>query len=165
MERLLKWLETPINIFLWIGLAGGTLMMLHVTADVAGRTIFNHPIEGTTEIVSGWYMVAVAYMAWAWIARNDSHIHVDMFTIKMPPRAKFWLEIAVKIVTLLYVTLFVWRTLLRAVEQTRAGEVWLAGTKYLPIWPSRWVLPIAGSLMVLYLVVRVFVDVNSVRKR
>ena len=29
----------------------------------------------------------------------------------------------------------------RRCGQTRAGEVWLAGTKYLPVWPSRWVLP------------------------
>lgn len=122
MKRFLDWLEIPIHAFLWVGLVGGILMMLHVTADVAGRTIFNHPIEGTTEIVSAYYMVAVAYLPWAWIARHDRHIHVDMFTIRMSPRPKFWLEIAVKVVTLLYVGLFTWRTTLRAISQTRAGE-------------------------------------------
>ena len=161
MKRFLDWLEIPIHAFLWVGLVGGTLMMLHVTADVAGRTIFNHPIEGTTEIVSAYYMVAVAYLPWAWIARHDRHIHVDMFTIRMSPRPKFWLEIAVKIVTLLYVSLFTWRTTLRAISQTRAGEVWIAGTNYLPVWPSRWVLPIAGALMVVYLVARVTSDVAA----
>ena len=165
MERLRKWLNKPIDLFLWIGLAGGVLMMLHVTADVAGRTIFNHPIEGTTEIVSAYYMVAVAYLAWAWIARNDSHIHVDMFTLKMPLRPKLWLEIGVKILTILYVGLFTWRTVYRAISQTRAGEVWLAGTSYIPVWPSRWVLPIAGALMVVYLIVRVITDVNIAMKR
>ena len=40
-------------------------------------------------------------------------------------------------------------------RQTRAGEVWHAGTMYLPVWPSRWVLPLAGGLMMLYLVLRV----------
>ena len=136
-------------------------MMLHVTADVTGRTIFNHPIEGTTEIVSAYYMVAVAYLPWAWIARNDRHIHVDMFTIRMPLRPKLWLEIAVKIVTFLYVGLFTWRTTLRAISQTRSGEVWIAGTNYIPVWPSRWILPIAGALMVIYLVARVSSDVPA----
>jgi len=165
MQRLLKWLEIPIHIFLWIGLAGGILMMLHVTVDVTGRTVFNHPFEGTTEIVSAYYMVAVAYFAWAWVARNDSHIHVDMFTIKMPERPKFWLDIAVKIVTIAYVSLFAWRTVIRAISQTRAGEVWLAGTAYIPVWPSRWVLPISGAMMVIYLVVRVIVDVQRATSR
>ena len=25
--------------------------------------------------------------------------------------------------------------------ETAQGEVWLAGTKYLPVWPTRWLLP------------------------
>jgi TRAP-type C4-dicarboxylate transport system permease small subunit len=164
LNRILERLELPINIFLWIGLIGAVLMMLHVTIDVAGRTIFNHPFEGTTEIVSAWYMVAVAYLAWAWIARYDRHIHVDMFTLRMPAGPKFWLEIAVKFVTMIYVALFTWRTVLRAISQTQLGEVWLAGTKYLPVWPSRWVLPIAGALMVIYLVVRIAADLTSPSK-
>jgi len=40
------------------------------------------------------------------------------------------------------------------------GEVWLAGTMYVPAWPSRWVLPISGALMLLYLVVRLIVDIG-----
>ena len=70
-----------------------------------------------------------------------------------------------KIVTIVYVGLFTWRTVVRAIYQTRAGEVWLAGTKYIPIWPSRWVLPIAGALMIVYLVVRVVVDVQRATAR
>jgi TRAP-type C4-dicarboxylate transport system permease small subunit len=164
LNRILEWLEYPINIFLWIGLIGGVLMMLHVTIDVAGRTLFNHPFEGTTEIVSAWYMVAVAYLAWAWIARHDRHIHVDMFTIRMRGVPKFWLEIAVKFVTMIYVALFTWRTVLRAITQTRLGEVWLAGTAYIPVWPSRWVLPVAGGLMAIYLLVRIAADLTNPEK-
>jgi TRAP-type C4-dicarboxylate transport system permease small subunit len=164
LNRILELLEKPINWFLWVAILGGVLMMLHVTLDVAGRTLFNHPIEGTTEIVSAWYMVAVAYLAWAWIARHDRHIHVDMFTMRLPARPRFWLDIVVKAVTALYVALFTWRTVKRAITQTELGEVWLAGTKYIPVWPSRWVLPIAGALMVIYLVVRIAADLSGQSK-
>jgi len=64
-------------------------------------------------------------------------------------------------VTLLYVSVFTWRTLLRAIEQTRAGEVWQAGTRHLPVWPSRWILPVAGFFMALYLLARVIRDVSD----
>jgi TRAP-type C4-dicarboxylate transport system permease small subunit len=161
VNRLLAWLEKPINLLLWLGLAAGLLMMLHVTIDVAGRTIFNHPFEGTTEIVSAYYMVVAAYLPWAWVTRHNGHLNVDLFTLRMRPRAVFWLEVAAKIVTLLYVSVFTWRTLLRAIEQTRAGEVWQAGTRHLPVWPSRWMLPVAGFFMALYLLARVIRDVSD----
>lgn len=165
MDRLLKWLEIPIHLLMWLGLLAGALMMAHVTADVTGRTVFNRPFEGTTEIVSGIYMVTMAYLPWAWIARNNGHIKVDLFASFAPPRVVEWLEILVKIVTLVYVALFAWRSGVRAVQQTALGEVWLAGTGYLPVWPSRWVLPVAGFMMALYLFVRVAADLAALTRR
>ena len=69
MQRLLQWLEYPIHALLWLGMLAAVFMMFHVSADVVGRTVFNHPLEGTTEMVSAYYMVAVSYLPWAWIAR------------------------------------------------------------------------------------------------
>lgn len=165
MQRILRWLEIPINALLWLGIVAAFLMMMHVTADVTGRTVFNRPLEGTTEIVSAYYMVAVAYLPWAWIARTDGHIRVEMFTSFLPPRGIVWLEIAVKFATLVFIAFFVWRATLRAVEQFGAGEVWQAGTKYLAIWPSRFVLPVAGGLMIIYLALRIANDVATAMRR
>lgn len=159
MERLLKWLEIPIQVFFWIALIAGFLMMVHVTADFSGRAFFSRPLEGTTEIVSAYYMVIVAYLPWAFLARNDNHICADIFTRSFSPRFSFWLEIAVKILTIAYISIFVYQTASQAVSQTRISEVWAAGTSFLPVWPSRWVPPVAGGLMLLYLVVRVAADI------
>ena len=79
VDRLLRWLEIPINLLLWVALIAGFLMMMHVGADVTGRTVFNRPLHGTTEIVSAWYMVAICYLPWAWIERRDNHIVAGMF--------------------------------------------------------------------------------------
>ena len=160
IDRLLKWLEVPINLLLWGGLLAGFLMMMHVTVDVTGRTLFNHPFAGTTEIVAGWYMVAAAYLPWAYISRTDSHIAVDMFTRMAPPRFLAVLEILVKLLTTVWVSVFTYQTFVRAIQQTRAGEVWEAAGGFIPIWPSRWMLPISGGLMVLYLILRVASDVG-----
>ncbi len=160
VDRVLKWLEIPINIMMWGGLIAGFLMMMHVTVDVTGRTVFNHPFAGTTEIVSGWYMVAAAYLPWAWIARSDGHILVDLFTRAASPRVLAILDVLVKLLTIAWVSVFTWQTFIRAVQQTRAGEVWEAAGGFIPIWPSRWMLPLAGGLMVLYLVLRVVSDIG-----
>ncbi|ARQ00862.1 TRAP transporter small permease [Pseudorhodoplanes sinuspersici] len=159
MDRLLKWLEWPIQIFLWIALIAGFLMMLQVSADVTGRTFFGRPIEGTTEIVSAYYMVIVTYLPWAYLARNDSHISVDIFTRLMPKPVAHWLDVVVKILVVAYLALFVYQTGSQAIGQTRIHEVWQAGTTFLPVWPSRWVPPVASGLMLLYLVLKIIDDI------
>jgi TRAP-type C4-dicarboxylate transport system permease small subunit len=160
VDRLLKWLEWPINILLWISLIAGFLMMIHVSVDVTGRTVFNRPFAGTTEIVSAWYMVAACYLPWAWLERRNSHIVAGIFENFGTPRFSFWLNVFVKIFTLIYCIVFSWQTWLRAVQQTRAGEVWEAAGGFIPVWPSRWMLPIAAGLMAIYLVLRIIRDVT-----
>jgi TRAP-type C4-dicarboxylate transport system permease small subunit len=165
MDRLLYWLQKPIDLLFWLSLVAGFLMMAHVTVDVTCRYVFNSPLEGTTEIVAAYYMVVVAYLPWAWIASHDRHIVAGVFQRIGTPRFDFWLEIAVKVVTIVYVSVFTYQTFLAAVQRMRAGEVWLAGTMYLPVWPSRWMLPIAGASMVAYLVLRVLSDVAGRARR
>lgn len=159
MDRLLKWLEWPIQVFLWVALIAGFLMMLHVSADVTGRYFFGMPIEGTTEIVSAYYMVIVAYLPWAYLAKNDTHIAVDIFTRLMPRGFAHWLDVVVKLVVVLYLGVFVYQTASQAINQTRIHEVWQAGTTFLPVWPSRWLPPIAAGLMLIYLVVKIIDDI------
>jgi TRAP-type C4-dicarboxylate transport system permease small subunit len=165
MQRLQRLLNFPIDLTFWIAIVAGILMMVHVSADVAARTLLNSPIEGTTETAAGYYMVAIAYLPWAWLARKDAHIRVEMFTSFAPPRFVEWLDIVVKIATIAFLSVFVWRTTLRAIDQVRAGEVWQAGTSYISIWPSRWVLPVAGGLMALYLLLRVVADISAALRR
>ena len=159
IDRLLKWLEWPIQIFLWMALIAGVLMMLHVSADVSGRYFFNRPLDGTTEIVAAYYMVVIAYLPWAYLARNDTQISVDIFTRLMPVMVAHWLDIAVKILIVAYLSLFVYQTGSQAIGQTRIHEVWQAGTIFIPVWPSRWVPPLAGGLMLLYLVLKIIDDI------
>jgi TRAP-type C4-dicarboxylate transport system permease small subunit len=161
MDRLLKWLEGPIQVLMWLGIVAGFLMMIHTAIDVAGRTIFNHPLPGTTEVVSAYYMVAVAYLPWAWVALNNGHITVELFTRRASPRVIFWLDVMAKVLTIVYVSVFTWQTEYMAVQQTRGGEAWEAASSFLPVWPSRWLLPIAGFLMTAYLVLRVIKDVGD----
>ncbi len=161
IERLLRWLEIPINLLLWIALIAGFLMMMHVGADVTGRTVFNRPLHGTTEIVSGWYMVAICYLPWAWLTRRDNHIVAGVFERIGTRWFGYWVELAVKVFMLVYVGIFGWQTAVRAIQQTRAGEVWEAAGGFIPVWPSRWTLPVAAVLMGIYLFLRILRDASQ----
>ncbi len=164
MDKFLKWLEIPINIFMFVGLLAGVLMMTHVSLDVAGRALYQ-PLIGTNEIVSGYYMILVAYLPWALVTRNDQHITVELFTRGMSPTVVAWLDVLAKILTIAYVSIFVWQTWFRALQQMAAGEALQIGAGYIDVWPSRFVLPVAGFLMVLYLVVRVARDTRDLIRR
>jgi TRAP-type C4-dicarboxylate transport system permease small subunit len=164
MPRLLALLDIPIRLCLWAAIGAGVLMMLHVTADVAMRTLLNSPIAGTTEVVAGYYMVMVAYLPWAYVAASDNHIVAGIFKQIGTPRFDYWVEIGVKLLTAAYVVVFTYQTFLAAMQRTAQGEVWLAGTTYLPVWPTRWLLPLAGTLMIAHLVLRVIHDLARGRE-
>jgi len=161
VDRLLKWIEVPINVLMWLALIAGTAMMLHVTVDVTARTVFNSPLAGTTEIVAGWYMVVCCYLPWAWVARRDNHITAEIFSRIGTERFSFWLEICVKLLTLVYISVFAFETYLRAVQQMQRGEVWQIAGGFIPIWPSRWALPVASGLMSIYLMLRIWSDIQK----
>ena len=160
IDKLLKWVEWPINATLWVGLIACFLMMIHVSVDVTGRTVFNHPLAGTTEIVSAWYMVTVAYLPWAYLSLNNNHIVAGIFSRIGTPRFSFWVEIGVKALTIVYLAVFAYQTFFRALQQMRSGEVWEAAGGFIMVWPSRWLLPFAAGLMLLYLLLRVIADVT-----
>jgi len=160
IDKLLRWVEWPINLTLWVGLIACFLMMIHVSADVTGRTVFNHPLAGTTEVVSAWYMVTVAYLPWAYLAFHNNHIVAGIFSRIGTPRFSFWVGIGVKLLTTAYLSIFAYQTFFRAVQQTRAGEVWEAAGGFIMVWPSRWLLPLASGLMILYLVLSVIAEVT-----
>jgi TRAP-type C4-dicarboxylate transport system permease small subunit len=166
IDRFLRWalgaLSWPIQAALWIALGAGVLMMLHVCADVAGRTLFNQPLTGTTEVVAAFYMVATAFLPWAWVASRDQHIRADIFARIGPPRVDRAVDFGVRLLTIGYLAVFTWQTGVRALQQMRAGESWQVAGGYLAVWPSRWLLPLAGALMALHLLLRL---VDHLRKK
>jgi TRAP-type C4-dicarboxylate transport system permease small subunit len=158
VARFGKWLDWPINFLMWLACFFGFLMMMHVTVDVAAKYLFNSPLEGTIEIVSGYYMVAVAFLPLAYISRTEGHIFVELFTRGLSRGALLRLDGAVNILTFLYMSLLTWQTGAMAIEQTVDGELWETATGLLMIWPSRWMLPVGSAVMTLYLLLRIVED-------
>jgi TRAP-type C4-dicarboxylate transport system permease small subunit len=103
-------------------------------------------------------MVAVAYLPWVWLARHDQHIVAGVFQRIGSERFAIWAEIGVKLLTMTYVGVFAQQTYWRAVQQTRAGEVWEAAGGHILVWPTRWLLPLCAGMMAFYLLLRVIAD-------
>lgn len=154
-------IDKPINALMWAACFIGFLMMMHITIDVTGRVLFNHPLTGTIEFASYYYMVAVSYLPLACVTRNEGQIFVELFTRNLTKPRLLKLDILVHIVTIAYLALFTWHTAVMALEQTEAGEMWEMADTFLDIWPGRWLLPISFLMMMIYLIVRVAKDIRQ----
>ncbi|WP_168192160.1 TRAP transporter small permease [Pararhodobacter marinus] len=135
-------------------LLAGLLMMLHVTADVVSRTLFNAPLAGTGEITATYYMIAVAFLPLAWITLRDQHVTADIFVSALPGAMRAVIAVLVDLLIIVYVSAFVWQTWISALARTERGEVWEILGGFLPVWPTRWLLPVAGAAMVLTMIFR-----------
>jgi TRAP-type C4-dicarboxylate transport system permease small subunit len=138
-------------------------MMVHVTIDVIGRTFFNAPLVGTIEIVSAYYMAGLAFLPLALITKERGHIIVELFTGWMKRGSRTLLDALVAIISLGYVGVFTWQAILIAIDKTGLGEAREAGTGFVAIWPSRWVVPIGFGLMAVYLLIYIIKDFRAVR--
>ena len=136
-----------------LAVAGGVamvLMMLHIVADVATKYLFNDPIDGTTEIVAAYYMVAVVFLPLAYVTFAEGHLIVELFTARMRGRPLAALVGCAGLVTLAYLLFFIWFTGVEAVRRTREGEAWETSVDLVAVWPSRWFLTVGLAAMALY---------------
>jgi len=153
-----KAIQIPISLFAWVGGIAITLMMLHVVADVFGRLFFNHPLDGTTEIVSRFYMVIVIFFPLAYVCHHEGHILVELFTKGMSRRRLAGLEFVIGIVTVAFVMWFAWETLTEARSAYDVNEQAETADAMMTVWPSRFLLPMGLFLMAVYCIYRAVED-------
>jgi TRAP-type C4-dicarboxylate transport system permease small subunit len=142
---------------LWLmhaGCVAAALMMVQITADVVSRFILGHSITATIEIVSTYYMVALVFLPLAFVDRAGGHIAADVLTKPMAPRLRAATGKATDFLVLATLGLLFWFTLGEALRRTGEGEVWQSGPFLLPVWPSRWLLPLGSGMMALSVLAR-----------
>ena len=122
MARLRYALDYISEVLMWLAYGACVLMMLHVALDVLLRSL-KISLYGTTEIVSAYYMIIIAFLPWAWVTRYNQHIAADVFTELMPPRMRAWVAVFAHTLTIVFVALFTYQTYFAAVKQTRGNEI------------------------------------------
>ncbi len=134
------------------------LMMVHVVADVLMKFVFNIPITGTPEIVAYYYMVAAVFLALAYVELTGKHITVDLLYNHMSPPTKRVAQAVGYLSSALFFSLLTYSTWFDAVEAYRIGQIAM-GSAALPIWPSRFVLPLGFAVVALTSLVRLLGEV------
>lgn len=134
----LEWLSEALLSVTVIPIIG---MMLHVTADVAMKFMFNSPIQGTLETVATYYMVATVVLPIAFIEWTRTPIMVDLFYNMFSRRVqKTVIAFALLLSTVAYAAL-TFNTLPAAIKAYEIHEL-VAGPVPFLVWPSRAMLPL-----------------------
>ena len=138
VTRLLQALTTIAGVAL-------VLMMLHICADVFMKYVFNSPVQGTLEIVSGYYMVIAVYLPLPLVEWLRQAIVVDVIFIRMPRAMKIACVLIVLASLVAVYGAFAWQTWLDAMRAYGRNEIAM-GPAQTVIWPARFVLPIGFGL-------------------
>jgi TRAP-type C4-dicarboxylate transport system permease small subunit len=155
LERLMERISLAL---LWIAGLAITLMMIHIAADIVGKTVFHQPMTATLEIVAWYYMVATVFLPIAYIQLKKKHLMVELFTRNMSQRNLAKLEGLIAVLGAIYVGILFWLTLEQAIMSTIDNELQDVTYFDLPVWPSRWCLPVAVGAMTIIVVLQAVRD-------
>lgn len=152
MKRLTAAVRAVSRLFNAVAGLALVAMLLHVNADVIGRTLLGMPVPMTTEIVSYYYMVAVVFLPLAAVAFAGGHITVELIGQRLTGRARQALMGFAAAVAVVYFAALTWHTGDAALAKLAIGE-YVIGQAMLTIWPTRFLVPLGCGLLVLALLV------------
>lgn len=128
------------------------IMMIHISLDVILKYTINHPIKGTIETVSFYYMVLSVFLPISFVELSRQSISVDIFYNMMSRNLKLACAALAFLVCATVYGGLAWMTFGDAMRSLARNEIAM-GENYIPIWPSRFVLPVSfltGALVCLW---------------
>jgi TRAP-type C4-dicarboxylate transport system permease small subunit len=148
VSRANAFLNTTAN---YVGVFAIFILMFLITADVAGRYLFNTPVRGTYDIGQSLVVVA-AFFCFAYAQRKGAHIRITSLVQLFPQRSRLVVEIFYQIVGLCFFACVTYSTWQGAATSLRKGESFLTLFYFdylIPIYPSKFVVSIGSALMCL----------------
>ncbi len=105
----------------YVGATALTGMMLLTVIDVIGR-FFKHPVFGSVELV-GFLAVITAAAALPHTYKVNGHVGVEIFVRLLPPKARLWIQVCTRTLSLALFSVIAWQMFLYAGDIKKTGEV------------------------------------------
>ncbi|MEA5501962.1 TRAP transporter small permease [Halotia wernerae UHCC 0503] len=138
-----------------IGALAIVAMMLHVIVDVILRNVSNTPIPATYEIVTKYYMIALAFVPLAFVERRGGMVQVEVIDPFLSARLRDALERLVAALSAIVYATLAWVTLESAFDAFATGAFVMAQTYRLPVWPGFFLPPLGFALATVAVIIRV----------
>lgn len=151
LKRLIDVLASSLAVVSGVAIV---IMMIHVTADVILRSVFNNPPVGTITFVSKYYMVFLVCLPFAFVERSNSHISVEVLSELLPKALSYHLHSWTHLLSAAVLSVVVWASWQEAITQFRMDSFVMAEDIAIPISYGYFAIPVGYGLWVLYLILK-----------
>ncbi|MDF3309674.1 TRAP transporter small permease [Rhodococcus sp. T2V] len=145
LSRVMRGSERVVLLGAQIAAAACLAMVVNVAADVAGRSLFNHPVDGTIEMVAYIWMPTVS-LAFGYAQLRDEQIRVTLLLEWASSKVARILTVLAEAVALA-LALWIFYILLGEAQDSYAIGERVPSKQWIPIWGSHYVLVAAYVLM------------------
>lgn len=132
------------HFFGYLGGVAVALLMIHVVIDVGGRMIFNSPAPATLEVSQYWYMPLLVFCGLPLAARVHEHISAPIVFDRVAPKLQLEFTLIGAVITVAMLLAMAWFGLEEALTLMGQGATGIASG--IPIWPARFIVPLASLL-------------------
>lgn len=143
-------IETIERMLMRLGIVTGIttlLITLCVVADVVGRSVFNNPIHGATEM-SELLLVIMVFIGLAAAQQQRQNYAIDMAMRHLPQGVQSVFELISYVFCFVLVAALAWFSTKQGMDSFTRGEAGF-GIFPFPVWPARFVLAIGLWLLAL----------------
>lgn len=137
------------------------IMMVHVTIDVFARSFFNFPLSGTITIVSSYYMVAAAFLPFAYTELKKGHVSVELFYDRFTTNVQHHLSGFADLLGVVIFGVMSHRALGEAMSRMARGDSSMDGSYIIPIWPGYFIVFAGLALTTMIMSVQVIKYADS----
>lgn len=134
------------------------MTMALVTADVLLRFFFNHPIEGSLEIIRFMLVLTILFSI-PYAAAQKQHVSIEFLTSRLSNKTRSVLEGAMLLIALILSILVVWRTMKYAMLKAKVDE--MTAVLHLPLQPIIIAVAFGFALTACALCIQLIVNINQ----
>ncbi len=116
-----------------------------VVADVLGRVVFNHPVQGTPEIIS-LSIVIICFLQTGFAIRSGGMLRVEALTARLGSKATRFMTAVSALLGIFFFSVIVYGSVDGAIYAWESNEFEGEGALRVPVWPAKFVIVLGCTL-------------------
>jgi len=124
------------------------VLMVLITTDVLARTLFAHPFQGVSEIVSSCIII-LCFFEIPYILMRGSHVRTTLVYEKVSERVRHIIDLVSCLIGILVFTLILVSSWPGFVHAVKIGDAEIAGSVRITTIPGRFSIILGSTLMII----------------
>lgn len=155
----LRIISDKISKFLMVMAAVWSFILTFIIlADIIGRSVFNNPVNGVSEIVAN-SIVIIVFLQAGYAIRSRSMLSADFLVARFPVWAQRAALAFGYLLGAVFFVLIIWGGWQLAIDSWTGGEFEGEGALRVPAWPTRFTILFGSALAVANYLIMAYLDV------